>query len=222
MGGYCGSFRDPWLKVALLLKEGAVVVLPTDTIYGICTSAFKRESVERVYSLRKRSPEKPCIILIEKIADLSLFGIRLKEAQKEILNQLWPGKVSVVLTISSSKKIKELHYLHRGTNSLAFRVPKPKFLRDILKISGPLIAPSANPEGQEPAKTILQAKKYFGEKVVYFDKGELEGNPSTLIRLTGENVEVLRKGSGWQKVERLLGSSKNFKMAPWGGFEPPT
>lgn len=88
-------------------------------------------------------------------------------------------------------------YLHRGTFSLALRLPKDENLIKILKKTGPLVAPSANIAGKEPAKTFAEAKKYFGEKVdFYVDKGKLKSTHSTLIKLNKEGkIEILRQGA---------------------------
>jgi len=200
VGGYMGKEDLDWLKAALLLKEEAIGVIPTDTIYGICTSCFNKKSVEKVYKLRKRNPKKPCIILISDLNYLKLFNIKLKQWQKEILEKVWPGKVSIIL----SCKIKRFHYLHRGTNSLSFRLPKNKLILNILKVSGPIIAPSANWEGYEPAKNIREAKKYFGDKVFYLDKGSLISKPSTLIDLREKKIKILREGEGSKKILKVL------------------
>jgi L-threonylcarbamoyladenylate synthase len=167
--------------------------MPTDTIYGICGSALNKKTVERIYELRKRNPAKPMIILIGSFNDLKEFGVALNEKQKKILKKFWPGKVSVVLECKNEKLIKKFKYLHpsykfmrgihRGTKTLAFRMPKKHQLRKILEISGPLVAPSANWEGYPPAKTISEAEKYFGNKVVYYDAGKIVGKPSKIIRL---------------------------------------
>jgi L-threonylcarbamoyladenylate synthase len=227
VGGYMGREDLDWLKAALLLKEGAIGVIPTDTIYGICTSAFNRKSVEKVYRLRKRNPNKPCIILISSFDDLKKFNVVLNSWQRKILEKLWPGKVSVVLSTrikrpnklpKSSDRIfgqnsgkvfgyysgNNLYYLHRGTNSLAFRLPKNKLILNILKISGPIIAPSANWEGYEPAKNIRSAKRYFGNKVFYLDRGDLISKPSTLIDLREKKIKILREGEEIKKIYRLL------------------
>jgi O-6-methylguanine DNA methyltransferase len=98
VGGYMGREDLDWLKAALLLKEGAIGVIPTDTIYGICASAFNRKSVEKVYKLRRRNPNKPCIILISSFDDLKKFNVRLNSWQRKILEKLWPGKISVALS----------------------------------------------------------------------------------------------------------------------------
>jgi L-threonylcarbamoyladenylate synthase len=200
VGGYFGKRNLDWLKTGFLLKEGAIGVIPTDTIYGICTSAFNRKSVEKVYRLRRRNPNKPCIILISSFDDLKKFNIKLKPWQREILEKIWPGKVSVILFCSS----KNFYYLHRGTNSLAFRLPKNKLISNILKISGPLISPSANWEGYHPAKNVKEARRYFGNKVFYLDRGNLISKPSTLIDLRGKKIKILREGEEIKKVFEII------------------
>jgi len=207
VGGYLGREDLDWLKAALLLKEGAIGVIPTDTIYGICTSAFNKKSVEKVYRLRKRNPKKPCIILISDIKELKLFNVQLKDWQKEILNKIWPSRISVILPCQS----KKFSYLHRGTETLAFRLPNDKFISRILKISGPLIAPSANWEGYEPAKTIKEAKKYFNNHVFYLERKPTQTTrrltqtnlPSTLIDLTSKEIKIIRKGADYRKIKLL-------------------
>ena len=202
VGGYKGSFKNSWEKAALLLREGAIGVIPTDTIYGICGSALNKKAVEKIYKLKKRKPAKPMIILIAALDDLKKFNIKLKNWQKKILLKIWPAKISVILPCPS----KKFSYLHRGTKTLSFRIPAKSQLLKILKISGPLVAPSANWEGFEPAKTVSQAKKYFGNKVFYYnDRGELNGPASTLVDLTKKPVKILRKGADYQKIKIIIG-----------------
>ena len=178
------------------LKNGKVSVLPTDTIYGLVGSALSKKVVERIYRLKKRDPKKPMIILISSIDDLDLFEIEVTPQIKRILKKLWPGKVSIILP----SLLKKFSYLHRGAKTLAFRLPQLKWLRNLLKETGPLVAPSANPEGLPPAVTVSQAREYFGENVdFYLDGGELSGSPSTLIQIKKGKIIIKRKGSG--KIE---------------------
>ena len=243
VGGYFGSYKNSWKKLALLLKEGVIAVMPTDTIYGICGSALNKQTVEKIYKLRRRSPQKPMIILISDFDDLKIFGVDANYRERyadfnkfkinksldkpkfnnvtyslrsvcgslhKFLKKIWPGPISVILNITDKNKIKKFKYLHRGTKTLAFRLPKPKWLRNILKISGPLVAPSANWEGYEPAKTISEAKKYFGNKVVYYDGRGLtrikrgltrKSLPSTLIKLKNGKIEIIRQGGFKIKIK---------------------
>ena len=170
-------------------QRGELVILPTDTLYGLTAQALKPDAVEQVYKLKKRSPEKPFIILISDLKMLDLFGVKPTLKQNKLLSKVWPGQVSVILPCN----IEKLEYLHRSTNSLAFRLPKDKILRDLISQTGPLIAPSANTEGNEPALTIQEAYRYFGEDVpLYIDAGVKQSQPSTLISLLNGNIEVLR------------------------------
>jgi len=175
-----------------ILKEGGVAVLPTDTLYGFCASAFSKDAVEKIYTLKKRDPRKALIVLISCLDDLKSFGIELEKYEAK-LKEIWPGRVSVVLPCDK----EELSYLHRGGKSIAFRIPDKKDLLELLERTGPLVAPSANPEGREPAKNIEEAKKYFADEVeLYVDGGELFGDPSTLVSFDDKkNFIIERKGA---------------------------
>ena len=91
-------------------------------------------------------------------------------------------------------ELKRFEYLHRGTAALAFRVPKSAWLRKLLQKTGPLIAPSANFEGEPPALSFRAAKKYFGKSVdFYVDAGRLISKPSTLIKIEKGKVRFCAK-----------------------------
>ncbi len=107
-----------------------------------------------------------------------------------MIKKFWPGPVSLIFDCKS----KKFEYLHRGKKSLAFRLPKPKWLRNLLEKTGPLVAPSANLAGKRPARTIREARKYFGLNVdFYFDAGKIEGKPSTIIDIRKREIKILRK-----------------------------
>jgi L-threonylcarbamoyladenylate synthase len=164
--------------IAERIKQGEIGVIPTDTIYGIVCSAFNENSVEKLYKIRKRNKDKPMIILIGSVNDLKLFNI-------DAIVKNWPEKTSIVFDCN------DFEYLHRGKRSLAFRLPHYKDLIDILKISGPIVAPSANIEGGKPAENIKEAKSYFGDKIdFYLDVGTIKSKPSKIIYL---NNEIIRE-----------------------------
>lgn len=182
-------------KLINVLKNGGIAVIPTDTIYGIVGSALNPKTIEEIYKLRKRKSSKPFIILISSLDDLNTFNIKLTNKQKEFLEKIWPNPVSVVLKCPDNK----WKYLHRGTNSLAFRVPKDNELFKLLKEVGPLVAPSANFEGDKPAQMVDEAKKYFGNKVsFYVDGGQIKSQPSTLIFLNNDGSYKILRGSSYQ------------------------
>ena len=166
--------NDVWDKKNLIktLTENGVAVMPTDTIYGIVGRAQDKNVVERIYKIRKRSSHKPCIILIGDINELKKFSVSLSGEQKNKLKEYWftlsgvevPAPTSIILDCPN----KKLSYLHRGANTLAFRLPAPEGLRNLLLKVGPLVAPSANTEATPPSKNIDDAKKYFGNALANY------------------------------------------------------
>tara|TARA_Y100000310_G_scaffold293467_1_gene323058 strand:- start:5918 stop:6499 length:582 start_codon:yes stop_codon:yes gene_type:complete len=175
-----------------ILCNGGIGVLKTDTIYGVLGKAMSRKTVERVYKLRKRDTKKPFIILISNIKDLYSFGIKVDKKTRKILNNLWPGKVSIILNCP----FKKFKYLHRGKDMLAFRIPKDKNLINLLKKTGPLIAPSANVSGMKPANTIKEAYEYFKDNIdFYVDSKKVISEPSTLIYIKDGNLSIKRQGA---------------------------
>lgn len=184
---------DDYLKIVQVLKNGAIGVIPTDTIYGIVGSALTPDTVEKIYKLRKRISSKPMITLISSLNDLNHLNILLTDQQINFLKKIWPNPISVVLPVPGGK----WRYLHRGTETLAFRMPKNDWLMQLLKSTGPLVAPSANFEGEKVAETIDEAKEYFGDSVdFYLDGGRIQSEPSTLVQLKGDgSYNILRQGT---------------------------
>lgn len=178
--------------VALALKKGGIAVISTDTLYGVVARAFDKKAVARLYALRRETRKKPFIVLISSIQELAAFGIQQNAAALQFLKTVWPGKVSVILPCNT----KQFSYLHLGTKTVAFRFPKSVKLRSLLRKTGPLVVPSANREGEKPAETIAEAKKYFGNAVdMYVNAGRRHGTPSTLISLIDGTPKILRVGA---------------------------
>lgn len=172
-----------------VILRGGVAVIPTDTTYGIVGSALNERTVNEIYRLRKRDLHKPFIILIAGKKDLKKFGIVPTVEQNQILDNVWPGPVSVILPCDKDK----FAYLHRGKNTLAFRNPAESDFRALLRKTGPLVAPSANPEGHPVAKNISEASAYFGHQVDYYqDGGSVVVLPSKIIDISDGAVKTLR------------------------------
>ena len=180
-------------KIAIkkLLNNG-VGILPTDTLYGLVGSSLSKKAFDRIFKLKKRNFQSPFIILISSLDDLKLFEIKVDKDTENILHKYWPGKISVILPCDSEK----FSHLHMGTKTLAFRMPDKKDLVDLLKKTGPILAPSVNRPGEKPALTIEEARNYFGKNVdFYVDEGKLESLSSTLIKIENGKIVVLREGA---------------------------
>ncbi len=171
-----------------VLKKGGVGIIATDTIYGIVGQALNHDTVQRIYDVKKRTPTKPFIILISSFVDLEKFSVKLSAFSQRAVEKYWPGPVSIILDCFDP----DFKYLHRGTNSLAFRMPADETLRLVISQSGPLVAPSANPEGLPPAQTIDEARSYFDNSVDFYVQGTVHAKPSKIVKITNDNEEVIR------------------------------
>lgn len=160
------------------IQAGAVCVLPTDTIYGLIAAIDQPEVVERVYDIKKRDANKPFIVLISDITQLQGFSITLNEQQAKTLNELWPGPVSIILPCPDDT----VTYLHRGSGSIAFRIPKLVWLRELISQTGPLIATSANKSGMPVSDDIAEIMRQLPQ-IDFHVEGPVSNAASRLGRL---------------------------------------
>lgn len=174
-------------KLIEMLKDGKIGVLLTDTLYGIVAAADNEQAVERVYQVKGRDATKPPITLI---GDISQLYDPLPSGVDQTMNGLWPGKNTVILPQPSAPA-----WLVRGSQGMSYRLPDNPRLQQFLAQTGPLIAPSANPEGQSPARSIGEAEGYFGESVDFYVDGGVAMNnqPSNIYILTADgDMEQIR------------------------------
>ncbi len=174
-------------EVIEILMHGGMVVLRTDTLYGVLARAADADAVAKVYALKDRDEKKSPIVLIS--SPDQLFD-EPTDTIKKMTSNVWPGKVSVIMP-----SVNAPVWIRRDNNSVAYRLPANAELRDLIAKTGPLIAPSANPEGHEPAMSIDEAYDYFGEGVdAYVDGGYVyDDTPSQLIVVRDDGtVERLR------------------------------
>lgn len=169
------------------LNRGGIIVGRTDTIYGLLARSDKPSAVERIYLLKNRNQAKPCIILINNTEQLTKFGIIRDDIERA--KPFWPAPITLIL---QTKKAPE--YLSRGGSSLAFRLPDSREMRKLIAQTGPLVAPSANPEGMPPALTLNQAKSYFSETIDFYvgDNHIANSQASTILELKTTMVKQIR------------------------------
>lgn len=181
------SITDP--HVGMLLRDGNVGVIPTDTVYGLVCGAGDQVAVERLFTVKPRT-NQPGTVLAASIEQLVELGITRRYLTA--VADYWPNPLSIIIPCEDN-----LAYLHMGLRSLAVRIPADEQLRALLEISGPLMTTSANQPGEPTAATIAQAADYFGDTVdFYVDAGELgERPPSTIIRIIDDAIEILRPGA---------------------------
>lgn len=169
------------------LFGGGIAVIRTDTLYGIVARADDPSAVEKVYEVKGRDPHKSCVILLDDPS--SSYGH--SEELSANIDQLHDQPTSYLIRAEDAPQ-----YLLRENNDLAYRVPVNEDLRVLLKKTGPLVAPSANPESLPPARTAQEAIDYFGDSVnTYVDGGEVSRDtpPSRIVRIHHDGtIERLR------------------------------
>ena len=164
-------------KVIESIKNGAVGVIPTDTIFGVIASVDYPKSFERIYEAKNRPKNKQMIHLVGSVSQLGQLGIELNDRQNESLKKIWPGPVSVIF-----KSDNTLPHSHAETFTIAVRIPKDQWLRDMIKKTGPIVATSANLSGQSTPKDIEIIKKQIPNLDFYVD-GPVQDEPSKICRM---------------------------------------
>jgi tRNA threonylcarbamoyl adenosine modification protein (Sua5/YciO/YrdC/YwlC family) len=172
------------------LTQGAVGVMPTDTVYGLVTIAKNEESVAKLYALKSRE-HKPGTIIAANVEQLINLG--MAESVVRPMQAYWPGPVSIIIPTGDN-----LSYLRQDVPGLACRVPIDPVIHELLLRTGPLLTTSANHPGLAPATNLIESQAYFGDQVdFYVDGGEItDHQPSTVIRIEDDrSVTVLRQGA---------------------------
>lgn len=176
-----------------VLSKGGVAVVPTDTVYGLVAKAHDEHAVGRVYELKKRAREKGLIVIIATLKDLDELALKTGEKVKSLMFHDWSAPVSFILESTADTPT----HLPQKNNTLAVRVVREKELANLLKKTGPLVAPSANISDEKTAQTTEEAKGIFGSSVdAYIDGGRLSGKPSTLVGFgANSEIQILREGT---------------------------
>lgn len=172
------STDDETLRdIAAVVARGGVVLLPTDTIYGLHASASNDAAVERIAVMKERPGEKPFIVLAASIDDVRALGAEVPEA----LRAIWPAPLTAIL--------------RRGDTTIAVRIPAVEWLQRLLAMTGPIVSTSANRSGEPPISSPdLLARALHHSLDGILDLGPREGKPSAIVDFTGTSPAVTREG----------------------------
>lgn len=176
-----------------VLREGGIVVAPTDTVYGILADAKNKKAVKKIFEIKKRFI-KALPIFVRDIPVARKYAY-ISDAKVRFLEKIWPGQVLALF----HHKEKLPKSLTPGTDKIAIRIPDHPFLALLLeRFDAPIAQTSANISGFPPAKNLAEIETYFkgaeGEIDLVIDGGEVNGRASTLIDLTLERPKLLRTG----------------------------
>jgi len=180
------------------IGRGELVVLPTDTVYGIAADAFDPTAVQRLLDAKGRGRQSPPPVLIKGQETLAALTDRVPEVVRPLLDEFWPGPLTVIFRAQASLSWD----LGETRGTVALRVPSHRIALELLEETGPLAVSSANLTGQPAAETAGDARRMLGDSVsVYLDDGPAgatyehragANTGSTIVDATGGADGVLR------------------------------
>ena len=182
-------------RVVEAIRAGLPVILPTDTVYGLCTTAFFAEAVERLYRLKGRPGTQPTAILAGDLDALFEAVPELRGEPERILRALLPGPYTLVLP----NPARRFRWLTGGRpDTIGVRVPDlTGDAAEVLRRTGAVVATSANLAGGPDPRSLDEVPRELREATAAeVDGGELPGLASTVVDFTGEEPRVLREGAG--------------------------
>jgi tRNA threonylcarbamoyl adenosine modification protein (Sua5/YciO/YrdC/YwlC family) len=172
--------------------RSGLVVIPTDTVYGIAADAFDPAGVRRLLRAKQRGRSMPTPVLIGGRDTMRALTSGLTRHARALADEFWPGGLTLICRQQPS-----LHWdLGDSRGTVALRMPDQQDAIDLLVENGPLAVSSANTTGRPPATTVEQAESMLGEAIdVYLDAGSTPGDtPSTIVDCTGKAPRVVRLG----------------------------
>ena len=169
------------LRAAQLVRSGAVLAFPTDTVYGLGASADDELARKRIYQIKGRPVGMPLILMVAAESQLEGY-VHVDSRAESMMRRWWPGPLTLILHA-------------KGGGTLGVRIPKHKVALGLLRHAGPLMTTSANIHGREPAMSAEEAGALSGVMAVIDGGAAPGGTASTVLDLTGPEPHVLREGA---------------------------
>jgi tRNA threonylcarbamoyl adenosine modification protein (Sua5/YciO/YrdC/YwlC family) len=165
------------------IGRGELVVLPTDTVYGVAADAFSPAAVQRLLDAKGRGRQSPPPVLVPGVPTLDALAETVPDVVRELVTAFWPGPLTVILPARASL----VWDLGETRGTVALRMPDNRIALELLSETGPLAVSSANRTGEPAATTVSEAVDQLGDSIaVYLDGGATPGSvPSTILDATG-------------------------------------
>ena len=177
-------------KASEIIKDGGVVVFPTDTVYGIGCDPYQKKSVDRIYQIKGRPESKPFPVLVYSL-DVASEIAEFDTDSKRIAEKFWPGPLTLILKLKDEKLKKSLNL----NEKIAIRVPNNQCLLNLLKRSKLLVGTSANLSGEPSLTKSQDCYQKIREFDVFLDGGDIQnGGESTILEIEQGKPIIHREG----------------------------
>ena len=180
-------------RTAQVLREGGVILYPTDTLYGLGCLAGHPEAVKRVYAIKGKPETKPSLVLVDSVAMAGELAVEIPPLARRLMDLFWPGPLTLVLRAAPA--VSQL--LTAGTGKIGIRLPADEFCRKVSqRCASALVSTSANRSGIEPSREIGTLIRQFGAEVgLALDAGERISPPSTVADVSEGRLTIVREGT---------------------------
>ena len=173
------------------MQRGGLIAYPTDTVYGLGCDPKNEAAVRRLFEVKQRAAN-PIPIMCDSVATASKLA-SLSPVALELAARYWPGALTIVAPLKATLPFQ----IHQGTGTLGVRVPGSSLCRELVsRCGGMLTGTSANLSGRKSCTTAEEVQQSVGPKVdVILDGGTSANSESTVVRVAGHGIEVLRQGA---------------------------
>lgn len=181
-------------EAAEIIRQGGVVVFPTETVYGIGTNGLKENAIKKLYEVKNRPLNKPISLLVSNIEMIKKYTNNITDLEYKIIEKFFPGPLTIVL----KKKDNIPNILTSQGDTVGIRMPDSEIARELIDLVGvPIATSSANISGNTSEIDVQSVIKDLGEKVdCYIDGGKSKiGMGSTVIEVVNGEIKILREGS---------------------------
>jgi tRNA threonylcarbamoyl adenosine modification protein (Sua5/YciO/YrdC/YwlC family) len=189
-----GDDRDAAIaRAAEVLRAAQLVVVPTDTVYGVAADAFDRNATGRIFAAKDRARSHPLPVFVRSQKQLPALTSLTGDVLDRLVTAYWPGPLTIVVPAQSQLRWD----LGRNDGTVAVRMPLDPVTLELVRAVGPLAVTSANRSGRPPGATAEDARAQLGEAVdIYLDDGPRDGGlPSTIVDVTRRQPAILREGA---------------------------
>ena len=180
-------------KVSNVIKNGGVVIIPTDTVYGLAADSLNKEAVARIYEIKHRDISKPCNILVSNIEMIRKVTSNISEKEERIIKKFFPGALTIIL--NKNEIIPNI--VTANLDTIGVRMPNNKFMLEVIELIGrPIVATSLNISGEQSLVSLENiSSELKGNIDLIVDSGKINnGIASTIIKVENNEIQILRQG----------------------------
>ena len=179
------------------IEQGNLVIVPTDTVYGISADACNADAIKKVFIAKKRE-EKPLIVMVSSIEMLKKYVKNINELEQKLIDKYWPNTLTILF--EKSDNLSDL--VTCGSPLVGIRMPDNKLLLDLMnKINKPIISTSANISGSSVITNTNLIDPELKKHISYiYDDGEKTDIASTLVKVEDNKIKILREGLLSEKI----------------------